>query len=223
MTRAKTPMDALVEKYRGYAEALGRDIHRTLPHFVKLEDVHAVAREGLVAAAARFDPTRGVQFTTFGYYRIRGAVFDWVREQIRSDPYHIAKAVAMQAADSITESASEHPPATSPGDAAEQLGGILDQAIGVFSFAQAAAYFAPDAPVPSPESTLDEKQSASVLRRAVDALPDKERTMLVQVYFEHCTIEQAGQSMGLSKSWASRLHARALQLVRDHLPEEFSL
>jgi RNA polymerase sigma factor for flagellar operon FliA len=33
-------------------------------------------------AAERFDPARGVAFTTFAYYRIRGAILD----SLRRDP-----------------------------------------------------------------------------------------------------------------------------------------
>jgi RNA polymerase sigma factor for flagellar operon FliA len=67
---------------------------------------------------------------------------------------------------------------------------------------------------------LERRRQATSLRAALDSLPDKERTMLRAVYFEGLTIERAGKSMGLSKSWASRLHARALQLARDALPAE---
>ena len=35
---------------------------------------------GLLEAAERFDETRGVAFTTFSYYRIRGAIFDGLRQ-----------------------------------------------------------------------------------------------------------------------------------------------
>jgi DNA-directed RNA polymerase specialized sigma subunit len=32
-------------------------------------------------------------------------------------------------------------------------------------------------------------------------------------YFQNKTLEEAGQKLGLSKSWTSRLHARALGLL----------
>jgi RNA polymerase sigma factor for flagellar operon FliA len=34
-------------------------------------------------------------------------------------------------------------------------------------------------------------------------------------YFADKTLEEAGAALGLSKSWASRLHARAVGLLRE--------
>lgn len=48
------------------------------------------------------------------------------------------------------------------------------------------------------------------------ALPTVERTLLERYYLGDVTLDEAARSMGLSKSWGSRLHARAVQtLARD--------
>src|SRR5439155_9969586 len=45
---------------------------------------------GLAQAAQEFDPERGIQFSTFAYYRIRGAILDganqmnWLRRRTRA-------------------------------------------------------------------------------------------------------------------------------------------
>lgn len=227
MASTTNEQHALIERYRDYADALALDILRGLPKFVRAEDVTAVAREGLVESATRFDPTRGVQFTTFAYYRIRGAVYDWVRGQVENDPYQLAKAAAHRAADSLAESASERdksqPSIDAQSEAANTLEGLIDGAVASFMLGEAGAYYDPEHQHRiSPETTLGEKEAAVFVRTVVDSLPDKERTMLTQVYFAGRTIEQAGQSMGLSKSWASRLHARALKLMREKLPLEYA-
>ena len=41
------------------------------------------------------------------------------------------------------------------------------------------------------------------------------RQLVQATYFEGCTLKEAGERLGISKAWASRLHARALdQLAR---------
>lgn len=227
MTSSTHEQHALVERHREYADALALDILRGLPKFVRAEDVKAVAREGLVESATRYDPTRGVQFTTFAYYRIRGAVFDWVREQVENDPYHLAKAAAHRAVDAIAQSASERdksqPTVDAQSEAASTLDGLIDGAVASFMLGEAAAYYEPDHQKKNtPEHDLGEREAASYIRTVVKELPERERTMLEQVYFDGKTIEQAGQSMGLSKSWASRLHARALKLMKEKLPLEYA-
>jgi RNA polymerase sigma factor FliA len=53
------------------------------------------------------------------------------------------------------------------------------------------------------------------VRAAVAALPDKERRLMELYYFADKNLEEAGAELGLSKSWACRLHARAVDLLRD--------
>jgi RNA polymerase sigma factor (sigma-70 family) len=51
-------------------------------------------------------------------------------------------------------------------------------------------------------------------------LPEKERIIIEQYYFHDLTLsEVAQQYAGLSKSWVSRLHDRALGMLREKLVE----
>src|SRR5690606_6309749 len=50
-----------------------------LPDGIDLENLEAAGILGLVEAAAQFDPSREVAFTTFAYQRIRGAILDELR------------------------------------------------------------------------------------------------------------------------------------------------
>ena len=51
----------------------------------------------------------------------------------------------------------------------------------------------------------------AVLKREIAKQPDAERTLLERHYFDDLTFEDAAREIGLSKSWASRLHARAIE------------
>ena len=55
------------------------------------------------------------------------------------------------------------------------------------------------------------------LRRAVLALPPRERLVLRACYLDDHTLDQAGVRLGLSSSWTCRLHARAVQSLRVEL------
>ena len=57
----------------------------------------------------------------------------------------------------------------------------------------------------------------TVVRDAVAALPEKERVLLEKHYFEGKTLEQAGKDMGITKSWASRIHAQAVARLAKRL------
>jgi RNA polymerase sigma factor for flagellar operon FliA len=64
------------------------------------------------------------------------------------------------------------------------------------------------------EKLLDEELKQT-LRDVLKTLPDDARQLVQSTYFEGCTLKEAGERLGISKAWASRLHARALdQLAR---------
>jgi RNA polymerase sigma factor FliA len=75
--------------------------------------------------------------------------------------------------------------------------------------------------VPVAEPSFESRVHAIRLRdnliEAAQSLETAERDILKKHYFEGKTLDQAGAELGVSKSWASRLHARALELLGDAL------
>jgi RNA polymerase sigma factor for flagellar operon FliA len=55
------------------------------------------------------------------------------------------------------------------------------------------------------------REFAGALRRCVGRLEEKERSVIEDHYFGNLSLKEAGERLGLSKSWTSRIHARALQ------------
>ena len=55
------------------------------------------------------------------------------------------------------------------------------------------------------------------VRRAVARLPERERVVLEGVYFDDAPLDDIGAKLGLSRSGTSRLHSRALALLRESL------
>ena len=69
------------EDHRGLVRALAIKVRTSLSRRLDVDDLVAYGSTGLVEAARRWDPGRGVAFKTFAYYRIRGAIFDGLRKQ----------------------------------------------------------------------------------------------------------------------------------------------
>ena len=55
------------------------------------------------------------------------------------------------------------------------------------------------------------------LYQQIDALSAEESKFIRAMYFEGQTLEQAGSQLGISKSWASRLHHKVLQRLARSL------
>lgn len=214
--------DALVLRYADYARSLALEVARGLPGFLSRDDLISAGHEGLVDAAGRFDPTRGAQFTTFAYYRVRGAVMDYVRKSAQSEPRLRARASAQAALDALAEDASARRVrgvSDSAVDAAESLASVLDAAAVVFTVTECAEAVSSHDPPLDADEALARKEQLALVNARLDRLPEKERQMIKLVYFEGHTIEEAGLTFGLSKSWSSRLHARALSLLRAEVGE----
>src|SRR5438105_1748860 len=76
---AERDRDGLVEKHLPLVQSVARKLKAQISARVEFDDLIGYGSKGLIEAAERFDPKHGVAFTTFAYYRIRGAMLDGLR------------------------------------------------------------------------------------------------------------------------------------------------
>ncbi|MCA9670111.1 MAG: sigma-70 family RNA polymerase sigma factor [Myxococcales bacterium] len=221
--------DALVEKHLDYARALAAKLRTQIGgHNLDLEELQSLGYSGLVEAAQRFDPTRGAAFTTFAYYRVRGAIFDGLRKSgwLSSSEY----ARYLDGANALLENSLERDPAASASSGGDtkaklhQIADALDNVATIFVACVDAGTLEEigDPNAASPDEAIDDQRKASAVREALQTLPDKERQLLQMVYYRGLSMVDAGKKMGLSKSWASRLHARAISLLTKRVGRAFN-
>ncbi|MCA9730052.1 MAG: sigma-70 family RNA polymerase sigma factor [Candidatus Eisenbacteria bacterium] len=212
---ASTP-EALVEQYRSFVTALAKKILKSLPSFVELEDLEAYGTIGLIESSRRFDPSRGVQFKTFAYYRIRGAIYDGIRKMAWFEKEPNADVVYEAASnevlsDSSSAQRSDRGQSTLDDDIAQTRTTILRLAgARLLSLDHESIGEVAD-PSQNPEAAAELLRVAALLRESIAQLDEKERSVVEDYYFHHKTLEEAGAKLGLSKSWTCRVHARALK------------
>jgi RNA polymerase sigma factor for flagellar operon FliA len=192
---------------------------------VTLDDLRSFGREGLLAAARTFDESRGVPFRRWANLRIRGAIVDGLR-QWGSLPRRVYRELqALSAAESLREE-QEQEDAANPATTPEAADGRLTQYLAGLATAMAVGTIASSPTGESDDATSREmspEEAAMVtelretVRAVVAALPDSERTLVERYYFAGETLDQAAASIGLSKSWGSRLHARAIETIAREL------
>ena len=189
-----------------------------------LDDLRSFGREGLLQAARSFDPERGVPFRRWANMRIKGAVIDGLR-QWGGLPRRVYRELrGIEAGDRMLEVYDEQDaagPATSPEAADDRLTSYLAgiaTAIAVGTMvASPRENVDPEGRDVTPEDLLGEAQLIARVKTIVEGLPDQERTLVQKHYFGGETLDQAAASLGLSKSWGSRLHARALEAIGNEL------
>ena len=210
--------DAEYLAHHELVERVVRRLSRELDLSCDPEDLRAWGHQGILEAKSRFDPTRGVRFSTFAYYRVRGAVLDGVRKQGWLKRRAYAKLKALEATDALGEPLAEvqaQGESLSPAERAAQISDILGKisAAYMLSVVGQGEEDTPD----TPEQLLEAAQTRGVVKGGLLQLPERERSLVEAVYFEGVTIEEAGSRLGLSKSWASRMHAKALERMRKSL------
>jgi len=218
--------DRLIEKHLDYAKSLTAKLHRQLSSDLDFDELYAHGTRGLVEAAQRFDPSRGVAFTTFSYYRIRGAIFDGLRKSGWLNRSEYGRFTAATN-DYMGNHGDRLPPpgAAAGGDPVGDLNKTLGDIAAIFVTSLSAVDLEdpPDTGQKDPSEVAEDQQLAGLVRAAIEQLPAKEQRLVKLYYFEGMTMQDAGAQLGLSKSWTSRLHARAVQLLAQELDSSASL
>ncbi len=218
-----------------FAEALplvdivARQIMRSLGRVADLEELMSFGREGLWDAARRFDASRGVPFRGYANFRVRGAIIDGVRASARLSRRTHERLNGLQAATRVSEGAYEDLAAPrAPGSGSAEAEQALGDHLAAMATAMAAGLIAPTAHDEDGQRTLvatsenpEEAYGSAELRGALESaildLPHEEAELVRRHYLEGARFDHVAKDLGLSKSWASRLHTRALTRLAKKL------
>lgn len=236
MTAPSAERDREVARYLPFVH---RTVHRLsagLPPTVDREELFHAGVVGLLEALDRYDPEQGSTFLTFAALRIRGAVVEELR---RLDPLSRGERQRLR---SLRRTETEltarlgRPP--SPSELADEAGvsaADLEQA----RQAEAVRFvsFEEIGIPPSGErrdlvemlltaenaDAFTQVRIRELIRRlaqAVEALPEKERTVLALYYQEELTMKEIGAALEVSESRVSQLRSSAIRKLRDRMARE---
>jgi RNA polymerase sigma factor FliA len=213
----------LVERHLGLVRAQASDIMKStgLPASIEFDDLVSFGTQGLIEAAQRFQPERGAVFPTFAYYRVRGAIFDGLRSFGWLNRRDYARLRERERAEAYLQSCSERAASTPPAsleDTVAALADALDGVATVFVTSLEAEQAAEQADLrPGADEAIAAGQLGQAVRDALRDLPDQERAIVEAFYFKDRNLQDAGRDLGISKSWASRVHAAAIDKLRRRL------
>lgn len=215
--------DELVERYRPLVNSIVGRILRSLPVQVEFQEAVSYGIIGLLEAAERFDPRRKVSFVTFSYYRIRGSVFDGLREmgmltRTPNDNW-VRREVVLN--DLVQTSIDDETDRLSGSTLDDEIRGVVKYVDSLVP-AYLLSLSAENAPDIADEretagSAIEFLEMLDLVKDAIQGLPQKERDIIEALYFKHMTTTDLATQMGVNKSWVSRLHAKAIQRVRQRL------
>jgi len=203
------------------------NVRRQLGRSLEIDELQGMGGEGLLEAARSYAPELGVPFRAWAYFKIRGAMLDGVRRQSVLPRAAYAKLRALEAAQQARDGQMEDE-AASATETAEAADARVANTTASIAMAMAAAFLGAKHGVSdqikdeaeSPEEAVIRSTLMEKVRGAIAKLPENECALMTAYYFEEATLEEAGARLGLSKSWSSRLHARALESVSIEIREQ---
>ncbi len=214
--------DALIEQYLPFAASIANKVSRVLSSEVDYDDILCNARLGLLEAARRFESRFNVDFKTFAYYRIKGAIYDGLRKTGWMPRSLYSKIKFDQAAADYLQSVTDRI-AEQTQTVKEDVNTIYDTVNSLASMYVMSLDSMEDFEIEDKQAKKDIEHKAEFqkikekMRDCIEALPDKERKLVKMYYFQNKTLQEIGNKLSLSKSWTSRLHARALDLLLKKL------
>ncbi|MFC4527549.1 sigma-70 family RNA polymerase sigma factor [Dyella halodurans] len=208
----------LVVRHSDWARQVARSVYCRIYGASNIwEDCAQNALIGLLESIDRFDPSRGVDFEPYARFRVRGSVFNGLRQLLHpsgrvSDKDEARNAVRERAM-SIQEDSYDDPleafVATAVGLG---LGFLLDAQSLPVPAAHADAYTA-----------AEERERDALVSEFVKLLPEKERFVVVMHYYHHLPFVEVAERLKVTKGRISQLHKQALErlrfLLRDHWTE----
>ncbi len=218
----------IVESYAPLAEYFA---NRYRNRGAEAEDLRQVAHLALVGAVERFDPDVGVKFSTFAGRTIDGELKRYFRDKMWA--VRVPRSLkelsieVRRAADRLSGELGRSP---TVGQIAAETGLDTDVVIEALDV-QATGFRAESLERPAGDGdartlgdtlTTDDSGEALVdirlaVRRLMEDLPDRERTILELRFFEELSQQEIADAIGVSQMHVSRLLRRTLGQLREQL------
>jgi RNA polymerase sigma-B factor len=227
-TRDRQLRNELVEAHRPLAAHLAR---RFANRGEPLDDLVQVAFVGMLKAVERFDPERGLEFSTFATATIDGELKRHFRDKTwsvrvprRSQELHL------RLGPTIAELSQRLGRAPRIPEIAHEIGIREEEVLEAMEVGGAYRSASLDAPggeagegsglaerLGAADANFDLVEHREVIERALEVLPEREQTILRLRFFDELTQSEIAEQVGVSQMHVSRLLARSLADLRQRL------
>lgn len=209
---------------------VGRVVPKLPPH-LDPQDLMSAAAIGLIHAADRFDPSRGILFKTFAEQHVRGTIIDELRSydvlsrSMREKYKRLERQVAI-----MEQCLGRNPTSEEMARAMEMslddYHNLLDD-VHVFTFISlddswsdedgntlCLADVLSEGDATNPQQQMIKMQLTEALGRAIDTLPEKERMVVTLYYNEEFNLKEIGEMLGVTESRISQILSQAMVRLR---------
>jgi len=232
-TRLSAEQYAAIESELKFARGLARQFYVKRRNCgFELEDIEGAAFLGLCDAARRYDQSKKINFRTFCYFRIRGAMFDMFRKgpiprayfrrleslnaEAKSSPVP-----EVDPEDRESEQEFGYPFAKNAAELFELMGFVDELRVEIDEISDSDRCSTGDENGFGPDTVLAVKETQEFMKKFLERLTDREKELMKLRYYYGYSLDEVSTAMGISsKSWVSRIHSRALDKLRKMMSRE---
>jgi RNA polymerase sigma factor for flagellar operon FliA len=229
---------ALVEEHLPLVQHVLYQVAAHYPRHADREELAQSATLGLVEAAHRYDPTRGVPFARWASVRIRGAIVDAARAlDFAPRSVRAAAREVEEAQSTLTSQLGRTPTAE---EVATRMGVPVRDLHELQGKVHRALVLSLDAPCGEedgdlltladglveasdgdPAERLEEREQAAYLADALALLPDRLRTVVEGYFLLGRSSAELAEELGVTESRVSQMRSEALGLMRAGLAAQY--
>ncbi|HUS81482.1 MAG TPA: FliA/WhiG family RNA polymerase sigma factor [Armatimonadota bacterium] len=204
-----------------------------LPESVEREDLESAGLMGLIKAADRFDPARGVKFATYASSVVRGEIMetlrarDWAPRSVRRRYRQLERAIAelqIQLKRQPTEEEIRRTLGLSEEEYRELLSATSCMAVSsleelmeqeeTLQVSEADRPLEPSASDDDPARIVDGEALKELIAEAVDQLPERDRIVIGLYYQDELTLREIGEVLDVTESRVCQIHTQAITRLR---------
>jgi RNA polymerase sigma-B factor len=198
---------------------------------VPIDDLVQVASIGILKAVDRFDPAYGTAFLSYAIPTVQGEIRRYFRDRTWAMRVpRVLKERHLVLAEATSELSSRLNRAPRPSEIAAHLDMPLDEVVEGLHAGESYNSTSLDQRLTASEGAttladtlgeadhrLEMVEYRDALRPLLDALPERERTIIMLRFFGEMTQSQIAQQIGVSQMHVSRLISQTLEKLRDQL------
>ena len=234
-TRNPALREAFIKQYAPLVKYVAGKVAMGMPSNVEFDDLVGFGVFGLIDAIDKYDPEKNVKFKTYAVTRIRGAIFDelrqidWVPRSVRQKTREIESTISSLEAQ-LGRTASDQEIAGALGMNEDEYLKTIQKISGTSILSLNDVWFSGDEKdrvsivdsieAPSslnPDVMVEKEVMRQVIITAINELPDKEKKILILYYYEDLTLKDIGRVLEVTESRVSQLHTKAILHLRSKL------
>jgi RNA polymerase sigma factor for flagellar operon FliA len=237
-TMTPAEINALIEEHVPLVKHIVFQVAVHFPRHVEREELARAGALGLVEAAQRYSPERGIPFQRFAARRVRGAMIDsvraadWAPRSVRRLSRRF-DAMEQQLASELGRAPQTKETAEALGMKPAEVSKLRSQLY--WSVVLALEHdvggesgedlnlldILPDRANLEPDEQLEGRELYAYLQDAISLLPERHRLVIVGYFLEEKTSAELARFLGVTESRVSQLRSDAVEMLRQGITSQY--